>query len=760
MKLSRTLGLLLLLMATYASFKVLMPDYRADLESAKTDFSVDRALEHVKNMSQEPHAVGFKAHATVRQYILAELKKMGLETFTQEGYTAGDWGNLSKATNILARIKGSGNGKALVVMSHYDSSPHSSLGASDAASGVATVLEGIRAFLESGKTQKNDIIILLTDAEELGLNGADLFVNQHSWAKDVGLALNFEARGSGGPSYMLIETNRGNGTMIAEFTKANPRYPVANSLAYSIYKMLPNDTDLTVFREDGDIEGFNFAFIDDHYDYHTALDNYSRLDRESLAHQGSYLMPLLTHFADADLTHLKSLDDFVYFNVPVFGLVTYPFEWIWPMWGLAVVLFLVLLAYGFKKGVLDLKSVFIGFVPLISTLAINGLVAHFSWPALKWWYPGFKDILHGFTYNGHTYIYTFVFLSLGICFLAYYQVRKIDKANLLVAPAVIWLVICFLASTYLKGASFFILPVFGLLAGLLVHINQKKPNAFLLVFLALPAVCIFAPFVKMFPVGLGLKMMAASTLFATLAFALALPFFVELKNKWRFGLLFLLLFAAFSIAAHINSDFTEESPKPSSLLYVYDIDAESANWATYDKQLIDWNAQFFGDRLQEVDKSQIKTIASKYGSSFTYTSEAPAKALKYPEIDVVIDTLIGADRHLEICVAPQRPVNRLDVFTNDTPISAATVNQIPLSEHYLNNRRNGKLVTHFISNNDYTELALIYPKDAILELVFYESSNNLLNHPQFSVPDRPDTSIPMPFVLNDAIMTIKTLRFE
>ena len=238
MKLSRTLGLLLLLMATYASFKVLMPDYRADLESAKTDFSVDRALEHVKNMSQEPHAVGFKAHATVRQYILAELKKMGLETFTQEGYTAGDWGNLSKATNILARIKGSGNGKALVVMSHYDSSPHSSLGASDAASGVATVLEGIRAFLESGKTQKNDIIILLTDAEELGLNGADLFVNQHSWAKDVGLALNFEARGSGGPSYMLIETNRGNGTMIAEFTKANPRYPVANSLAYSIYKSL------------------------------------------------------------------------------------------------------------------------------------------------------------------------------------------------------------------------------------------------------------------------------------------------------------------------------------------------------------------------------------------------------------------------------------------------------------------------------------------------------------------------------------------
>jgi Zn-dependent M28 family amino/carboxypeptidase len=40
------------------------------------------------------------------------------------------------------------------------------------------------------------IIILFSDAEELGLNGAALFVTQHKWAKDIGLVLNFEARGS------------------------------------------------------------------------------------------------------------------------------------------------------------------------------------------------------------------------------------------------------------------------------------------------------------------------------------------------------------------------------------------------------------------------------------------------------------------------------------------------------------------------------------------------------------------------------------
>ena len=70
--------------------------------------------------------------------------------------------------------------------------------------------------------------------------------------------------------------------------------------------MLPNDTDLTPFREIGNIEGFNFAFIDDHFNSHTALDNIDRVDPRAIKHQGSYLMPLLNYFSEADLSVLKS----------------------------------------------------------------------------------------------------------------------------------------------------------------------------------------------------------------------------------------------------------------------------------------------------------------------------------------------------------------------------------------------------------------------------------------------------------------------
>ena len=752
--------LLLILLAVYWSFKSSMPTYKIDNKASENVFSTDRALTHVEKISKKPHGVGFPAHAEVRSYIISELESLGLKTSVQEGYTAGDWGNLSKAINILARIKGTENGKALLLLSHYDSSPHSSLGASDAGSGVATILEGIRAFLSENKQPKNDIIILITDAEELGLNGADLFVKEHPWAKDVGLALNFEARGSGGPSYTLIETNRGNAKLIEEFTKADPDYPVANSLVYSIYKMLPNDTDLTVFREDGDIEGLNFAFIDDHYDYHTVRDNFERLDRNTLAHQGSYLMPLLSYFANSDLNNLKSLDDSVYFNVPFFKLVSYPFEWIWPMFGLAVLFFIVLVVLGIKKNKLNINEVMKGFAPMFIALIINGVVGFYSWTALKWLYPDYNDILHGFTYNGHTYILAFVLFSLATCFWIYNKFKKVETPNLLVAPILLWLVICGLVSVYLQGASFFIVPVYALLVSFMVVINQKEPSPLLLIILALPALWIHAPFIKMFPVGLGLKMMVAATLLTTLTFFLLLPIFGFYRKKNRLATLGCLLFLGLLALAHFNADFTEENAKPTSLLYVIDADTNAAKWATYEHEISDWTSQYIGLDKKVPEKLANKTLSSKYSSGFTYISNAPIKEITPPKIETTRDTIVGDERILELCITPQRDVNRLEIFTNDITIKKANINNIPLSDYYLENRKHGKLITHYISDNHFTEISLAIPKDSILELTFYESSNDLLDNRLFTVPLRPEDNIPMPFVLNDAILLTKTIAFE
>ena len=191
---------LFILVILALAFFTMMPQWTSEEEGPLTEFSTQRAFKQVRAISRQPHYVGSKNHEEVAQYLLKELEKLGLETSIQEGYTLSDWGNLVKSKNLLARIKGTDSSKALLLLSHYDSAPHSySLGASDAGSGVATILESVRAFLHNKTAHKNDIIILFTDAEELGLNGAALFVTKHQWAKEVGVVLNFEARGSSGP---------------------------------------------------------------------------------------------------------------------------------------------------------------------------------------------------------------------------------------------------------------------------------------------------------------------------------------------------------------------------------------------------------------------------------------------------------------------------------------------------------------------------------------------------------------------------------
>jgi hypothetical protein len=750
---------LLLLGAAYWAFLVSTPTYREDSGIPESEFSTDRAMIHVANISKEPHAVGFPAHKSVREYLIRALEGMGLEPEIQSGYTAGDWGNLSKAENILVRIPGTANTRALLLLSHYDSNPHSSYGASDAGSGVATILEGLRAFLSKGKAPKDDIIVLITDAEELGLNGADLFVNSHPWIEDVGLVLNFEARGSGGPSYMFVETNRGNARMIEAFTEANPEYPVANSLVYSIYKMLPNDTDLTVFREDADIEGFNFAFIDDHFDYHTALDTAPRLDRKSLAHQGAYLMPLLTYFSQADLSNLKSLNDRIYFNVPLFKLVSYPFDWIWPMMVLGGLLFLSIFIYGIRKGRLKFKGMGVGALAVLLSLLIGGIAGYVAWPMLEFLYPAYKDMLHGFTYNGYLYIAAFSSLCFGACFWVYSRFRKTPLRDLMAAPLLLWLLICGLLSAYLPGGGFFLLPVIGGILAWMILIGQEKPNPYLLVLLCIPGLWIFSPFIKMLPVGLGLKMLLASNLLCVLVFFLLLPVVGSYRNKGRYALAGLGVFVALFLGAHLKSGFTEETPKPSSLLYVKNLDTDQAFWATYEKEPSEWTAAYLGEDPQPPGPS-LKTLSSKYSTGFSFTLPAPSKPVPAPEISIHSDTVVQGDRIVSLRIESQRDINRIEVFTNDTPLKEATVNGIVLSEFYLKNRRYGKLITHYVSDNDATELRLRFPRANPLELTIYEASNDLLNNPNFSIPPRPGNLLPMPFVLNDAVLQIKSLRFE
>ncbi len=757
------LSLLILLGCIYYSFYSLMPQSGTPASIAETEFSTERALVPLKEITKAPHFHGSDEHNRVRAYIISEMKKLGLETHVQEEYNLNQWYRaLVKPKNIVGVLKGSENGKSLVLLSHYDSAKVPSFGASDAGSGVVTILESLRAYKASGKTPKNDIIVLFTDAEEIGLDGAENFVENSPLANNIGLVLNFEARGSGGPSNMILETNGGNANLVKAFIEANPEYPVASSLMYSIYKMLPNDTDSTVFREDGDIDSFFFAFIDDHFDYHTAQDNYENLDRETLQHQGSYLLPLLHHFADADLSGLKATADNVYVNAPIVKMITYPFAWVIPILVLAVLIFIVLFLYGIKNERLKAKQIFRGFGAFLISLLVSGVIGNFGWILLKVIYPQYNDIQHGFTYNGHWYIAFFVLLSIALCFKVYKRYKSQHHvASFYVAPLVFWLIINVVVAIILKGAAYWIIPVFFGLLSFFLLLRQQRPSLLLLTLLGIPAVFFFSPLMQFFPVGLGLKMLFLSSVFVVLTFGILLPVFGFYRWKNFISLITFIMAIGCFIIAHVKSDYTEDRKKPNSLLYYQDQNTNENYWLTYDTNLDDWTKGYLGDTPELASEYIESAAGSKYSSSFSYAKEAPEKNIAAAIIRVDVDTITENYRATTVTILPQRNTHELFVYIDkDFIFKTLEINGKKTSKDTaisgFNTRVSNRLLRYYVSDNDSLELKYSTRTKEMPRLTVMEYSYDLLTHPQFSVNKRPAHMMPMPFVNTDAIITKKT----
>ncbi|MDP3681901.1 MAG: M28 family peptidase [Flavobacterium sp.] len=740
----------------------MMPHWTSDEEGSLSEFSTKRALNQVEVISKQPHYVGSKEHEVVANYLVKELNKLGLETSVQEGYTLSDWGNLVQSKNILARIKGTSNSKALLLLSHYDSAPHSySKGASDAGSGVATILESVRAFLYSKTPHKNDIIILFSDAEELGLNGAALFVTKHHWAKEIGLVLNFEARGSSGPSYMLMETNKGNAGLVKEFAAAKATFPVSNSLMYSIYKMLPNDTDLTVFREQGNIQGYNFAFIDDHFNYHTAQDDINHLNKNTLAHQGTYLMPLLNYFSNADLNTTQASEDYVYFTIP-YTFISYPFSWVLPMVVIALVLFIFLLFLGIAKRILSFREIGKGFIPFLGSLIITGLITFFGWKGLLAVYPQYNDLLNGFTYNGHAYIAAFVLLALAISLVFYnrFSAKKVTM-NHYVAPLFIWIVINGALAFSLQGAGFLIIPVyFGLFLFAAFIITQKSRKILSLIF-SIPALIIIAPFIQMFPVGLGLKVLFGSAILTILTFTLLLPVFGTFAKKGIWSLVFFVLAIGFFAKAHSESGYEYGKAKSNSLLYVYDADTEKANWVTYDTNLDSWTKSYLGENPKDAAILNETPLFSKYNSGFTYAAEAPKKDILKPSITFLEDRIIGNQRYLRIKISPNRNVNRYDIFANEKmEIHNFKANGVTTlgQKNSLYQRKGKKILSYYVVGNAPLEMQFSVNSSTVFDMELMESSFDLMTNPLFGIAKRENWMMPTPFVLNDAVVIKQKIK--
>ena len=70
------------------------------------------------------------------------------------------------------------------------------------------------------------------------------------------------------------------------------------------------------------------------------------------------------------------------------------------------------------------------------------------------------------------------------------------------------------------------------------------------------------------------------------------------------------------------------------------------------------------------------------------------------------------------------------------------------------------LVHYFISNQDSLEVKLISDRRLPLNFRILEYGFDLMDHPEFDISERPDNTMPKPFVLTDAIVIKHTLSID
>jgi hypothetical protein len=442
--------------------------------ASKDEFSSERAMAHVEKITSEIHPIGSPENARVRDYITGELEKLGLKPEIQKTLASNNiWGDVvtGNVENIYAVLKGAEGGSTILMAAHYDSTPRGP-GASDDASGVAALLETIRA-LKEGKPVKNDIIFLFTDGEEVGLLGASAFTQENPLIREADMAVNLEARGNEG-SVIMFETAEENGWFMKEFKKAVP-YPVAYSFAYDVYKRMPNDTDFTMFKRAG-VGGFNFAPVAGVETYHSTADNAANLAVGILQHEGSYALSIARHFGNLDLKDRLESNG-VYFTLLKGVMILYSDKWALPLAALALVLLIAVLAAGSGKKYLSVGKTARGLLaslPAVIGAAAVGFIGGKIFDSLYYKKTGgfTAEELAAVMRRSDIWMLVMIFLTAVVIWLLYRLFkRRISCGNLLGGLLVLWMILAAVSAFMFKGASYmFAWPLLLTLCGFIIQL--------------------------------------------------------------------------------------------------------------------------------------------------------------------------------------------------------------------------------------------------------------------------------------------------
>jgi Peptidase family M28 len=750
----------------------LQPPDAASTSTPLTEFSSGRAMEHLKIIARRAHPTGSFENARVRDYIVTQLTALGLRPQVQEVTAAnpllvrkfpGSPIPAATVQNIVGRLIGTEHTKAVMLVGHYDSVP-TAPGASDDGAAVAMMLETLRA-LRASSPLRNDVVFLFTDGEELGLLGAEAFVDEHPWVKDVGIVLNFEARGNRGPVFMF-ETSEQNGWLIGEFAHAAPN-PVANSLMYSLYRSLPNDTDLTVFKWAG-LTGLNFAYAQGLNHYHTLLDNVEEIDERSLQHHGSYALPLTRHFGNLSLGTIRKRDA-VYFTA--FGtLVHYSEAWVLPLTLLVTAFFVGIVVLGIRTRQLNLIGIGWGALALMASAVTAVAVVTLTWWTTRRLLPEYRSIPAEDPYHSYLYLLGFVCLTLAITSGGTAWLRqKTSVANLMVGGAFWWLALLVAISLVLPGGSYLLLwPLLSSLAatGFMLVTREQEPVSWkhlvVLLLCAIPGIILLTQIFYMLFIMMSLQIAGGLMAVIVLLLGLLIPQLnlISRPSKRWLPAASILTGLALIMAGGLTSGFDARHRKANDIFYVLNADSGKAVWASFDRAPDEWTSQFLTGNVKRTAMTELFPWITQEALQ----SPAPFAPLAEPNLEVVDENTQDGIRTVRVRMLSLRQARTVYIYADpQAEVLGAVVNGRRVAGTGMLTQVQAKKpwrLRYTAVPQEGLELIIETRSSQSLKLRVIDVSHTLPEIPGLAFKRRPDYMMPSPYRdASDTTLVAKSFDF-
>jgi hypothetical protein len=387
-------------------------------------------------------------------------------------------------------------------------------------------------------------------------------------------------------------------------------------MAYEIYKIMPNDSDFTMFRK-GKYTGVNQANIDGFANYHSMTDNVENIDPRIIQHHGSNMLGLIRHFDQQDLDNTKA-DDVNFFNPVGRWLWYFPTYLNIPLILLCIGLVILLIYSNRSVEGYNTLSVIKGTgIFLLATLLSMGLGFLLVSGLLKL-YPQYSHFYANNFYNVHFYFWMFMgatFLVFGFIYGNLF--RSQHPLSLFTGVLIVEIILMVLLHFFFETATYVIFyPLIFLLALLLLKVfskNQISPLWYLFLGM-IPLVLLWAPIIHTLYMVFSLAIPYASMLLFGILLAIALPFWQKggqpLNGMKIIGALALVLSI---ILGHINSKPTSSQPLQSYLSYVLDKDEEKASWLSINKHQDEWTENYVDQHFPKLNPL--------YGERFSWPAQ-------------------------------------------------------------------------------------------------------------------------------------------